>query len=43
VAMTTTPRAPRDAERAYIAERLHLAVGWMNIPLFSDFPKLIFR
>jgi len=27
VAMATTPRAPRDAGRAYIAERLHLAVS----------------
>jgi len=40
-AMPTTPRTPRNAERAYITERLHLAVGQADILLFSDFQKLI--
>jgi len=33
----------RSAERAYIVERLHLAVGRADVPSFSDFQKLISR
>jgi len=35
-------RAPRDAGRAYMAERT-LAMGRADIPSFSDFQKLISR
>jgi len=35
--------ARRLAGRAYIVERLHLAVGQVDIPSFSDFQKLISR
>jgi len=33
----STPRALRDAGRAYIFERMHLAMGRADMPLFSDF------
>jgi len=39
----STPRALKDAGQAYIAKRLHLAMGRADMPLFSDFQKLISR
>jgi len=36
-------RALRDAERAYLAKRLHLPMGRPNMPIFGNFQKLISR